>query len=64
MAEISTVLWDVGGVLLTNGWEHVDDPAHHCEAAQALGIRAIRYQDETQCVQALEPLGRNTGVRI
>lgn len=22
MAEISTVLWDVGGVLLTNGWDH------------------------------------------
>ena len=23
MAEISTVLWDVGGVLLTNGWDHL-----------------------------------------
>jgi putative hydrolase of the HAD superfamily len=22
MSEISTVLWDVGGVLLTNGWDH------------------------------------------
>ncbi len=22
MAEISTILWDVGGVLLTNGWDH------------------------------------------
>jgi putative hydrolase of the HAD superfamily len=23
MTEISTVLWDVGGVLLTNGWDHL-----------------------------------------
>jgi putative hydrolase of the HAD superfamily len=23
MGQISTVLWDVGGVLLTNGWDHV-----------------------------------------
>ncbi len=22
MVEISTILWDVGGVLLTNGWDH------------------------------------------
>ena len=22
MTDISTVLWDVGGVLLTNGWDH------------------------------------------
>src|ERR1700758_2747728 len=22
MTEISTILWDVGGVLLTNGWDH------------------------------------------
>jgi putative hydrolase of the HAD superfamily len=41
----------------------IDDRAHNCEAAQALGIHAIRFQDETQCVQALERLGLNTGVR-
>ncbi len=29
----------------------------NCEAAEALGIHAIRYQDEAQCVQALERLG-------
>lgn len=23
MGQVSTVLWDVGGVLLTNGWDHV-----------------------------------------
>jgi hypothetical protein len=28
-----------------------------------LGIHAICYQDEAQCVQALERLGLNTGVR-
>jgi putative hydrolase of the HAD superfamily len=27
MTEISTILWDVGGVLLTNGWDHVDRAA-------------------------------------
>jgi putative hydrolase of the HAD superfamily len=27
MAEISTILWDVGGVLLTNGWDHVERAA-------------------------------------
>ena len=41
----------------------IDDRAHNCEAAQALGIHAIRYQDEAQCVQALERLGLETGVR-
>jgi len=23
MSQVSTVLWDIGGVLLTNGWDHV-----------------------------------------
>jgi putative hydrolase of the HAD superfamily len=23
MAQVSTVMWDVGGVLLTNGWDHI-----------------------------------------
>jgi putative hydrolase of the HAD superfamily len=27
MTEISTILWDVGGVLLTNGWDHVERAA-------------------------------------
>jgi putative hydrolase of the HAD superfamily len=27
MAEISTILWDVGGVLLTNGWDHLERAA-------------------------------------
>ena len=27
MAEISTILWDVGGVLLTNGWDHLERSA-------------------------------------
>ena len=27
MAEISTILWDVGGVLLTNGWDHIERAA-------------------------------------
>jgi putative hydrolase of the HAD superfamily len=27
MAEISTILWDVGGVLLTNGWDRIERAA-------------------------------------
>jgi putative hydrolase of the HAD superfamily len=41
----------------------IDDRPGNCEAAQALGIHAIRYQDEAQCVQALERLGLDAGVR-
>jgi putative hydrolase of the HAD superfamily len=41
----------------------IDDRQHNCEAAAALGIHAIHYQDEAQCVRALEPLGIRTGVR-
>jgi FMN phosphatase YigB (HAD superfamily) len=35
----------------------IDDRQQNCDAAQALGIHAIRYQDESQCVQALDQLG-------
>jgi putative hydrolase of the HAD superfamily len=41
----------------------IDDREQNCAAAAALGIHAIRYHDEAQCVQALERLGLNTGVR-
>jgi putative hydrolase of the HAD superfamily len=41
----------------------IDDRQGNCEAAEALGIHAIRYRDETQCVQALERLGLDAGVR-
>jgi len=41
----------------------IDDRPQNCEAAEALGIHAIRYQDEAQCVQALERLGLDAGVR-
>jgi putative hydrolase of the HAD superfamily len=41
----------------------IDDREQNCVAAEALGIHAIRYQDEAQCVQALEHFGLNTGVR-
>ena len=41
----------------------IDDREGNCEAAEALGIHAIHYQDETQCVQALERLGLDAGVR-
>jgi putative hydrolase of the HAD superfamily len=41
----------------------IDDRAANCAAAEALGIHAIRYQDESQCAQALERLGLGSGVR-
>jgi len=41
----------------------IDDRPGNCEAADAVGIQAIRYQDEAQCVQALERLGLDAGVR-
>jgi putative hydrolase of the HAD superfamily len=41
----------------------IDDRQGNCDAAEALGIHAIRYMDEAQCVQALERLGLHAGVR-
>ena len=41
----------------------IDDREQNCAAAAALGIHAIRYHDEAQCVQALEHLGLHTLVR-
>jgi putative hydrolase of the HAD superfamily len=41
----------------------IDDRRGNCDAAAALGIHAIHYLDEAQCVQALERLGLHTGVR-
>jgi putative hydrolase of the HAD superfamily len=41
----------------------IDDRPGNCTAAEALGIHAIPYQDESQCAQALERLGLASGVR-
>jgi putative hydrolase of the HAD superfamily len=41
----------------------IDDRQGNCDAAANLGIHAIRYVDEGQCVQALERLGMHAGVR-
>jgi putative hydrolase of the HAD superfamily len=41
----------------------IDDRQGNCDAAEALGIHAICYQGEAQCVQALERLGLDAGVR-
>ena len=41
----------------------IDDRQGNCDAADAVGIHAICYQDEAQCVQALERLGLDAGVR-
>jgi putative hydrolase of the HAD superfamily len=41
----------------------IDDRQGNCDAAATLGIHAIRYVDEAQCVQALERLGLHAAVR-
>jgi putative hydrolase of the HAD superfamily len=41
----------------------IDDRPGNCAAAEALGIHAIQYQDESQCAHALERLGLGSGVR-
>jgi putative hydrolase of the HAD superfamily len=41
----------------------IDDRQQNCDAAEALGIHAICYEDETQCARALVRLGLDTGVR-
>jgi putative hydrolase of the HAD superfamily len=41
----------------------IDDRQGNCDAAETLGIHAIRYLDEAQCVQALERLGLQAGVK-
>jgi putative hydrolase of the HAD superfamily len=41
----------------------IDDRQGNCDAAETLGIHAIRYIEEAQCVQALERLGLHAGVR-
>jgi putative hydrolase of the HAD superfamily len=41
----------------------IDDREQNCAAAEALGIHAIHYHEEAQCVQALEHLGLHAGVR-
>jgi putative hydrolase of the HAD superfamily len=41
----------------------IDDRPGNCAAAEALGIHAIQYQDESQCAQTLERLGLGSGVR-
>ena len=34
MSEITTLFWDIGGVILTNGWDHNS----RMEAAQTFGL--------------------------
>ena len=41
MAEITTLFWDIGGVILTNGWDH----ASRKEAANAFHLDADEFQD-------------------
>lgn len=41
MAEITTLFWDIGGVILTNGWDHNS----RAEAAKVFGIDWEEFRD-------------------
>ena len=41
MAEITTVFWDIGGVILTNGWDH----SSRMEAVQIFGLDWEEYRE-------------------
>ena len=41
MAEITTLFWDIGGVILTNGWDRVSRK----EAASAFHLDWEEFQD-------------------
>lgn len=41
MPEITTVFWDIGGVILTNGWDHDS----RMEAAQTFGLDWEEYRE-------------------
>jgi len=41
VAEITTVFWDIGGVILTNGWDH----SSRMEAVQIFGLDWEEYRE-------------------
>ncbi len=51
MAEISTILWDVGGVLLTNGWDHFERAA----VLQQFGLDSAPFEERHEL--ANDPVG-------
>lgn len=56
MAEVSTLFWDVGGVLLTNGW----DRGLRRRAAEAFGIDWDEFQERHDLVAHDFDIGRIT----
>ena len=46
MSEIATVFWDIGGVILTNGWDHNS----RMEAAQMFGLDLEEFPNATTCL--------------
>lgn len=56
MAEVSLLLWDVGGVLLSNGWDHTARRA----AAARFGLDAEELERRHQKVDAALETGRMT----
>ena len=54
MAELSLLLWDVGGVLLSNGWDH----ASRAAAAEHFGLDAADLEQRHQQVDAAFETGR------
>ena len=54
MAEITALFWDVGGVLLTNGW----DKTSRREAAERFGLDWEEFEDRHQDVVTAFETGR------
>ena len=46
MAEISTILWDVGGVLLSNGWDHLE----RASVLQQFALDAASFEQRHEIV--------------
>ncbi|WP_446744945.1 HAD family hydrolase [Silvibacterium acidisoli] len=41
MSQISTILWDVGGVLLTNGWDHEE----RADVLKQFGVEKAEFEE-------------------
>ncbi|MCI4327744.1 MAG: HAD family phosphatase [Thermoplasmata archaeon] len=54
MAEISLLLWDVGGVLLSNGWDHSARTA----AVERFGLDPVEFERRHQLLDADFEAGR------
>jgi putative hydrolase of the HAD superfamily len=53
VTKITTVFWDIGGVLLTNGWDHMTRQ----KAAERFGLEWEEFETRHQAVEKAHDLG-------